>query len=78
MNPISAIQCLPLSSIDNGEITYSGGAAIDYDLGTVATFSCSAGYSLLGNHTRVCLDDDQADTIGIWSGKSSSCERKFI
>ena len=42
--------------------------------GTVAKFSCDAGFSLNGDTaTLTCVDDDQADTIGTWGGTEPSC-----
>ena len=32
----------------------------------------------MGNKSRTCMDDDQADTIGVWSGEMPSCERMLI
>ena len=73
----TAIQCLPLSNISNGEFTYTIDADPNFALGTVAVFSCFAGYALVGNNIRTCMDDDQMDTVGVWSGYIPSCERKF-
>ena len=40
-----------------------------FDIGTVATFSCNAGFSLNDSTAMLnCTDDDQADTVGTWNG----------
>ena len=38
--------------------------------GDMATYSCNAGFELVGNSTRVCGDD------GEWSGEAPMCIRK--
>ena len=50
-----------------------------FEIGTVATFSCDAGFSLNGvTATLTCVDDDQADTIGTWEGTEPSCFGKSV
>ena len=50
-----------------------------FDLGTVASFWCYTGFSLNGTVSRLnCTDDDDADTIGTWSGTEPSCLGKYI
>ena len=61
----------------NGGITYDGGEMMNLTVGTVATHTCNEGFSLDGQSTRICMDDDQADTIGVWSGDGPSCISKF-
>ena len=46
----------------------------DFALDMVARLTCNRGFSLNGNDTRACMDDDQADTIGVWSGEMPSCQ----
>ena len=46
-------------------------------VGTIATHACNEGFSLDGQSTRTCMDDDQADTIGVWSGEMPTCIGKF-
>ena len=54
---------------------YAADNTSEFEIGTVATHSCSAGFALVGDVTRTCMDDDQADIIGVWSGSASTCER---
>ena len=44
-----------------------------HDIGVVAQYSCGPGYSLMGPFNRTCMDDDQADIDGVWSGEDPSC-----
>ena len=44
----------------------------------MAMYTCDVGFTLTGDNTRFCMDDDQMDTIGIWNGTSPSCERKLL
>ena len=52
----------------------------EFELGTVATHNimCDTGFALVGGVTRTCMDDDQADIIGVWSGSAPTCERKDL
>ena len=38
--------------------------------------TCIAGFALVGDMTRTCADDNQADIVGAWSGSAPTCERK--
>ena len=59
-------------------IAYANDTTPQFEIGTVTTHSCNAGYALVGDMTRTCDDDDQADIVGVWSGTAPSCERKHI
>ena len=72
---IIAIEC-PSLSLADGVITYASDTAPLFEIGTVATHACNAGFALVGDMTRTCEDDDQADTVGVWSGSPPSCDRK--
>ena len=52
-------------SLTNGRVFYS------YYYGT-ATYSCNAGYDLIGTNTRTCLES------GDWSGSVPTCSGKFL
>ena len=72
---IAAIEC-PSLSLTDGSVAYAADISPDFSIGTVATHSCSAGFALVGDVTLTCIDDDQADIIGVWSGSAPTCERK--
>ena len=72
---IAAIEC-PTLSLTDGSVAYAADTSPDFSIGTVATHSCSAGFALVGDVTQTCMDDDQADIIGVWSGSAPTCERK--
>ncbi len=78
---VTAIQCNPLDGIENGVITYATDITPNYDLGTVATYDCDAGYfldlSLGGSMTRTCSDDLDNDAEGVFSGQAPRCIRKL-
>ncbi len=78
---VAAIQCPPLDGIENGVITYATDITPNYDLGTVATYACDAGYfldlSLGGSMTRTCVDDEDNDAEGVFSEQAPRCIRKF-
>ena len=71
INFFTGITCPPLENLLNGQFSYS--PSQENPIGTVATFICDQGYLLDGNSTRVCMDDDRADTIGVWSGEDPTC-----
>ena len=76
-----AIECLPLPPIANGDITHAPDMVPNYELGTVATYSCDAGFvldfSLGGTMTRTCVDDGDNDAEGIFDGQAPACVCKF-
>ena len=73
---VAAIEC-PSLSLTNGMIAYATDTTPQFEIGTVATHRCNAGYALVGGSTRPWMDDDQADNVGVWSGTAPTCERKF-
>ncbi len=76
-----AIECSPLPAIANGSITYAIDNTPNYDLGTVATYDCKAGFvldlSLGKSEMRTCVDDDGLDAIGVFNEQAPTCVRKF-
>ena len=76
---IPAVMCSPLDQLDDGSISYSPDSGGNFTIGTTATYSCSADFALVGgDNIRSCMDDDQADTEGVWSGTASRCEGWFF
>ena len=71
---IAVITCLSLT-ITNGEVTYSQD---NITVGTVATYTCDTGYSLMGLPTQQCVEDDQSGPVGVWNGTAPSCEGKSM
>ena len=59
----SVVTCPPLQAPSDGSVKYS-----DRDLGSVAEYSCDKGFSLKGDHARVCQSD------GNWSGEKPVCQ----
>ena len=58
-----AVSCGNLSSPVDGEVSAEGNT-----FGSQANYSCSEGYVLNGNSTRMCQADGQ------WSGSKPTCE----
>ena len=56
------VTCPPLGSIDNGVLNTGG-----FSPGSVANYTCYAGYVLMGNSRRICQD------TGTWSGQDPQC-----
>ncbi len=78
----TAIECPTLPDIPNGLITYAPDTTPDYDLGTVATYDCNAGFaldlSLGGSEVRTCVDDMDNDAEGVFDNQAPKCVRKFL
>lgn len=62
---LAAVSCSGLSAPANGQVLLSGTT-----FGSVATYTCNNGYSLVGSSTRSCQSNGQ------WSGDAPSCSRK--
>ena len=68
------LTCEELSPLDNGEIGVAPGpSSPSHGLGSVATYSCDPGYSLVGQTTRTC-EDANNEATGTWSGVDPMCE----
>ena len=70
--------CSELPTIDNGMISYSpdsGGP--DYDLDTVATYSCNDGFDLVGDSVRVCEAVGNS-VMGMFNGSTPVCNRGVV
>ena len=62
----------------NGQIIYTIEHPSNHTVDTIAIYSCTEGYALVGDSQRVCVDDDQLDTMGQWNGSAPSCEGKIL
>ena len=66
--------CPALTAPANGQVSYTTDSSSPFEIGTVATLSCDAGFSLNGSTaTLTCADDDQADITGTWGGTEPIC-----
>ena len=76
----TAIECEPLPGIANGMIAYSMAGSTNYPLGTVATYSCNSGFVLdlsVCSEMRTCVDDNDDDALGEFSGTAPACVCKL-
>ena len=71
----AAIQC-PSLNLTNGVITYDANTTSEFEIGTLATHLCDAGFALIGNMNRTCVDNNQEDIVGVWNGSAPTCESK--
>ena len=56
------MDCGTLTNPANSQVSYTGRTTF----GQTATYSCNAGYNLVGNSTRTC--------DGVWSGSEPTCQ----
>ena len=59
------MDCGDLDDPENGQVVLTGTT-----LRSIATYSCSVGYVLVGEQTRTCQANGQ------WSGRAPFCRRK--
>ena len=57
------VDCGNLNDPSNGQVTLTGTT-----VGSLATYQCNSGFSLVGNMERTCQDD------GSWSGTDPICD----
>ncbi len=73
----AGIECPALSEIANGVISYAPDITPDYNVNTVATYTCDEGFVLRGgNEMRTCVDAGGGSSIGRFNGVAPTCERK--
>ena len=73
---------MPLTDVDNKGISviYSPDTRDEhgnYYHGTMATYSCSSGFSLNGTQTRMCVGDSNS-TVGMFNERTPTCEGESI
>ena len=61
--------CTRLSSPPGGAVTFSSSSLSS---GTIATYTCYSGYSLVGSSSRICLSS------GSWNGSQPYCQRQGV
>ena len=69
--------CSELLALENGMISYGPDSeGPDYDLGTVATYTCNQGFALVGeDQIRTCVDIRNGSN-GNFNGTAPICQRK--
>ncbi len=69
--------CDELTRPANGDITFSMGVMPNFDVMTVAIYSCHTGYALTGGeNVRVCVGINDTQ-IGQWNGSEPVCKSKY-
>ena len=64
----TAVNCGTLTNPGNGRVSHTAGTMFRQ----TATYSCNAGYKLLGNSTRTC------QATRLWSGSVPTCLGKSL
>ena len=65
---LTAVDCGNLTNPANGSVNHTAGTM----LGQAATYSCNAGYNLVGDSTRTC------QASGNWSGSVPTCQGMLL
>ena len=74
----STTVCDALPVLANGAISYGSGIFTDFELGTIATYSCNEGYHLItnpGDEMRTCVDSGDGNG-GVFDGAEPHCNCK--
>ena len=58
------MDCGILTRPANGQVSHTAGATF----GQTATYSCDAGFNLVGENIRMC------QAAGVWSGNAPTCQ----
>ncbi len=65
-------ECPALAPLQNGSIAYGPDFTPDFEVDTVATYSCDPGFRLSGTEIRSCLDTER------WSGQPPVCMPTYV
>ena len=65
---MTAVDCGTLTNPVNGQVSHSGGTTFEQ----TATYSCNAGYGLVGDNTRTC------QATRVWSGSAPTCQGSCV
>ena len=65
---LTDMNCSTLTDPANGQVSYTAGITF----GQTATYSCNAGYNLVGGSTRIC------HATGVWSGSAPTCQGMLL
>ena len=63
----SVVVCGSLDSPENGLLAIS-----NITFGSIANYSCSEGYAIMGNEMRTCQEN------GSWSGEEPVCQSEYV
>ena len=73
---LTVVACEELTALMNGNVKYANSIRTDaattsgpYPIGTIATYTCNATYSIIGTSMRECNNSGQ------FSGSDPTCQR---
>ena len=66
------IDCEGLTDPEGGQVMISSGTVTATGLNAIASYTCDAGYELVGNAMRTC------EANGEWNGTEPVCTRKLL
>ena len=65
---LTVVDCGTLTNPASGHVSHTAGTTF----GQTATYSCNAGYRLVGDNTRTC------QVTGVWSGSAPTCHSMLL
>ena len=74
---VSVIVCEALELLEDGSVTYSVGEGDPLVFGTIATYFCDIGYSLMGEEKRTC-EGNGSSVTGEWNGTEPTCLGRLL
>ena len=67
------IQCPDIFDPYDGQVVFTDDRLAPFEYGTIASYSCNDGFTLIGDKSvRVCGGDGLSD-LGVWSGEDYIC-----
>ena len=69
LHVLTAVHCVDIGSIPNGDFTYS---SVDRNYGTILTIMCDEGHEVIGADRIVCTSD------GSWSDAIPECRGIYL
>lgn len=70
--------CPDLADPENGNIAFTGDALAPFDVGTMATYSCNEGYSLVGDSAVRTCQNGVSIQEDFWSREAPTCQCMLI
>ena len=71
------VVCSDIPDPENGDIMFAEGTTSPFEVGTIATYICNLGYSLMGGDSARTCEGDGTQEYGMWSGLAPECVGEY-